>query len=142
MSKFKAFMAQNKKTHENLKFKLSADFVDEDGNLLEWEIKHLSAGENERIQNECLDKVPVAGKPGQFTRELNMGKYNTKLICHALVTPDLNDKDLQDSYGVMGAEQLILTMLSAADYNRLSAKILEFNGFKDINEDVEEAKNS
>lgn len=141
MSKFKAFMAQNKKKHENLKFKLSADFVDENGELLEWEIKHMTAAENEKIQNDCMIKVPVTGKPGQYSRELDMGKYNTKLICQSLVSPDLNDKDLQDSYGVMGAEQLLLNMLSAADYNKLSAKILEFNGFKDINEDIEEAKN-
>lgn len=141
MSKFSAFMAQNKVKHENIKYRLSADFLDENGEPAEWELKHLGAEENEKIQNESMDKVQIPGKPGQYTRELNMSKYNLKLACRSVVIPDLNDKDLQDSYHVMGAEQLLLKMLSAADYNKLTAKIVNFNGFKGIGEDVEEAKN-
>lgn len=141
MSKFNAFLAQNKVKHENIKYRLSADFLDEDGQPAEWELRHLGAEENEQLQRESMVKVSVPGKPGQFNQELDIGKYNLKMACCSVVSPDLNDKELQDSYGVMGAEKLLLKMLSAADYNKLTSKIVEFNGFKSINDDVEEAKN-
>lgn len=141
MSKFSAFMAQNRVKHENIKYRVSADFLDEEGKPAEWELRKLSAEENDQIQKQCIVKVPVTGKPGQFTKELDETLYTVKAICAAVVFPDLNDKDLQDSYHVMGAENLIRKMLSAGDYLRLSNKISEFNGFKNLNDAVEEAKN-
>lgn len=141
MSKFSAFMAQNKVKHENVKYRLSADFLDEEGKPAEWEIRRLGAEENDQLQKQCIVKVPVPGNPNQYTKELNDTLYTVKAICAAVVFPDLNDKDLQDSYHVMGAENLIRKMLSAGDYLRLSNKVSEINGFKNLNEAVDEAKN-
>ena len=54
---------------------------------------------------------------------------------------NLNDAELQQSYGVMGAEQLITTMLTPAEFEDYSTKVLQVNGFQSGDEMVEEAKN-
>jgi hypothetical protein len=56
--------------------------------------------------------------------------------------PNLNDAELQNSYGVMGAEALLEAMLTAGEYITLSGKVAEINGFNEsVEELVEEAKN-
>ena len=55
--------------------------------------------------------------------------------------PHLNDAGLQQSYGALGAEQLITTMLTAAEFEDYSTKVLQVNGFQSGEEMVEEAKN-
>ncbi|EQG32401.1 phage XkdN-like family protein [Clostridioides difficile DA00129] len=59
-----------------------------------------------------------------------------------IVFPDLHDAELQNSYGVMGAEELLTTMLTPGEYTDLSSEVGEVNGFDRTFEDkVEEAKN-
>ena len=53
----------------------------------------------------------------------------------------LNDAALQDSYKAMGAEKLITTMLTPGEFEDYSAKVLEVNGFQNVQELVDEAKN-
>ena len=50
---------------------------------------------------------------------------------------------MQDSYGVMGAEKLIVEMIdNPGEFNAFMDKIQEFHGFKQTFQDkVEEAKN-
>ena len=50
--------------------------------------------------------------------------------------------DLQDSYGVMGAEELLKVMLLPGEYANYLGKVQEICGFdKNMNDLVEEAKN-
>ena len=64
------------------------------------------------------------------------------MATRCVVFPNLNDKDLQDSYGVMGAEKLLKEMLKPGEYQDLIKKIQEVNGFNvSMDELVEEAKN-
>ena len=59
-----------------------------------------------------------------------------------MVVPDLNNKDLQDSYGVMTAEELLLEMVNdPAEYTDLAVFVQNISGFKTMQEEVEEAKN-
>ena len=56
--------------------------------------------------------------------------------------PNLKDKELQDSYGVMGDDKLLKTMLTAGEYANYLEKVQEVNGFDvPMDELVEEAKN-
>ena len=57
--------------------------------------------------------------------------------------PNLNDKELQDSYGVMGAEQLIQEMIDdPGEYNLFMNRLQEYHGFdQSFQEKVDEAKN-
>ena len=57
------------------------------------------------------------------------------------VFPNLDDAELQTSYGVMGAEQLITTMLTPAEFEDYSTKVLQVNGFQTGDEMVTDAKN-
>ena len=59
------------------------------------------------------------------------------------VTPDLFDKELQDSYGVATPEELLLAMVDdPGEYNDLAVFIQQFQGFDVSFEDkVDEAKN-
>lgn len=64
------------------------------------------------------------------------------VVTKCVVYPNLNDKELQDSYGVMGAESLVKTMLKPGEYIDLINKVQEVNGYNVTQEDlVEEAKN-
>lgn len=142
MSKFSAFFQQNKVKRANIKFPVSADFVDENGNPLMWELRHFDSGENERIQRQCTKQVKMPGRTNQYREEFDAHLYIRKQCVAAVVYPDLNDAELQDSYGVMGAEELIVKMLSPGDLIGLSQKVSEMNGFeRTINELVEDAKN-
>ena len=88
-------------------------------------------------------EVPIKGKMGQYREKLNVSKYMARLIVASVVEPDLNNKELQDSYGVMGAEDLIKEMIdNAGEYNAFAEFIQKYNGFTEtIQEEVNEAKN-
>ena len=68
-----------------------------------------------------------------------------KALSTSTVYPDLKNAELQDSYGVMGEEELIVEMLdNDGEYQSYVAKCLEVSGYNqdEENELVEEAKNS
>lgn len=140
MSDFSAFFAQNKIQHDNLKYAASKDFVDKDGKPLEWEIRRLDADEDDKLRKACMRQVKTVGRAPRMEMDTNL--YIAKLVSASVVYPNLNDKELQDSYKVMGAETLVKKMLNAGEYAELSSKVAEHNGFDtDMNDLVEEAKN-
>ena len=135
-------MKQNKKTKENTKYPATKSLVDEKGNPLMWEIKPLTTKEHDYIREESSTEVAINGKKGAFRPKVNTSKYIAKLICASVVYPNLNDKELQDSYNVMTPEDLIREMIDdPSEYNNFVAFIQEYNGFGTLEEKVEEAKN-
>lgn len=142
-SEFEAFLKENKKTKGNTFYAASKNFVDKNGNPLKWEIRPITTRQNDEITENCMKTVPIPGKPGQFRRQLNEIQYSRKLVVASIVKPDLNNKQLQDSYGVMKPEDLVVEMIdNAGEFNALIQFINEFNGFTTLQEDVDEAKNS
>lgn len=136
-----AFLAQNAKKVDNRKIALSPRFVDESGKAVEWEITCISAAENQKLRKSSFHTVQLQGKRGQYTQELDMAQYQAKLAARCTVYPDFNNEELQESYGVMGAEQLIGVMLTPAEFDDLIVAIMELCGFKADGELVDEAKN-
>lgn len=134
-----AFLAMNAKKVDAVKYAASDRFVDENDKPMEWEIGVITAAENARIRKGCMSQVSV-GK-GQYTQSFAADKYMARLTARCVLFPDLNDKELQDSYGVMSAEELVTTMLTSGEFEDLSYKVMEVNGFQDEREMVEEAKN-
>ena len=65
------------------------------------------------------------------------------MMVASIVEPNLNDKTLQDSYGVMTPEDLLTEMIdNPGEYNDFGKFINEYNGFNEgVNEKVEKAKN-
>lgn len=143
MSSLKQFLKGNKKVKENAKYVATTSLTDENGNPLEWEIKPITSRQNDDLQEECTVEVQVKGKTGVFRPKLNTKEYLRKMIVASVAYPDLYDKELQDSYSVMDAEDLLLEMIDdPGEYNQLATFIQEFNGFtKTIAEKVEEVKN-
>lgn len=142
MSNFKMFMKGNKKKKENQKYAPTVSLTDENGKPLEWEFRHITSKENEDLRDECTTEVPVTGKYGRYRDKFNASAYVTKLIAASTVVPDLNDAELQNSYGVMCAEDLLMEMVDdPGEYTDLAAYVQKLQGFKTLQEDVEEAKN-
>ena len=136
-----AFFAQNAKSVANREIALSPRFVDEKGNTMEWEITCITAAENQKLRRDSQRNVPVPGKRGQYSQEMDMARYQAKLASRCVVFPDLNDASLQESYGVMSAEQLAGAMLTPAEFDDLIFAITDLCGFTSDNELTEEAKN-
>lgn len=143
MSKFSLFMKANKAAKKNEKYAPTASLADGNGNPLEWEFKHITSKENEELRDSCTKEIQVTGKPNLFRPKLNAAQYLVKMIVASTVYPDLYDKELQDSYGVMTPEDLVYAMIDdVGEYQNLSTWIQEFQGFtKTFEEKVDEAKN-
>lgn len=143
MSNLSRFLKKNKIAKENTTYAATKSLVDESGKPLLWTIKPLTTKENDKIRDDCMLEVPVKGKSNMYRPKLDTSKYITKMICACVVEPNLNDKDLQDSYGVMCAEDLLKEMIDdPGEYQDFAAFIQDFNGFNTTLEDkVEEAKN-
>lgn len=142
MSDFSVFMAGNAVKDETVKYVASKRFLDGKKKPVEWELKSISSDLDEALRKECTKKVPIAGKRGQYNQETDTDKYIGKLCVACTVYPDLNNAELQDSYGVKGAETLLKTMLKPGEYTEYKAKVMEVNGYDmSMEELVDEAKN-
>lgn len=141
MSDFSIFMNGNATTDESVKYVASKRFV-KDGKPVEWELKAIDSDLDELLRKECTKKVPIAGKRGQFNQETDTDKYIAKVCVACTVYPNLNAAELQDSYGVKGAEALLKKMLKPGEYTEYKAKVMEINGYDmSMEELVDEAKN-
>lgn len=136
-----AFFAQNAKKVDNRKIAVSKRFTDEDGKPIEWEITCITAGENQRLRKDAMRDVPVPGKRGQYKQEIDISKYQAKLLSRCVVYPDLNNAELQDSYGAVGSDDLISMMLTPGEFDDLVLAVTELCGFTTDGELIEEAKN-
>lgn len=142
MSNLTAFLAQNAVKVENVKYAASKSFVDENGKPMEWEIASITSEEDELLRKTCTKRMPVPGKRNMFTPETDFNAYIAKQAVKCTVYPNLNDVELQNSYGVMGGEALLKVMLKPGEYAEYISKVQEVNGFDVPLEDaVEEAKN-
>ena len=142
MGNLSAFLAQNAAKVENVKHVVSKRFNDEKGNPIQWEVKCLTSSEDESLRKSCTKRVQVPGKRNQFTQETDFNQYLGKLAAACTVHPNLNDAELQTSYGVMGADDLLKVMLTPGEYADYLNKIQNINGFEiSFEESVEEAKN-
>lgn len=138
MSGLNAFFKKNKKERTTIKYAASKDFVDEKGNVIEWEIRPLKSKEADKIREECTS---IVAKGKQVN--VDNSKFNRMVAAVCTVYPDLNDLELQDSYGVRGADNLIQELLdNDGEYQQYCKKVLEISGYEvNDNELIEEAKN-
>lgn len=140
MSDMSMFFASAAAVTETEEVYVSDRFKGPDGNPIAWIVKPISEEENEEILKSATRKVK--GKHGVYTSETNNTEYMSKLAVACVTYPNLDDAELQKSYGVRGADVLIRKMLLPGEYSNLFMKIQEINGFdKDINDLKEEVKN-
>ena len=134
-----SFLSTNAKKIESQKYIVSNRFLD-NGESVKWQLVCITALENNEIRDSCYRTVASA-KRGEDLRVLDTGLYQAKITARCVRFPDLEDIELQNSYGVHTSEDLIRTMLSPGEFESLSEKVLEINGFKSEEELVDMAKN-
>lgn len=143
-----AFLAENAIAVDHVKFAASkrflSDELDDKGKRkpMEWEIKTITGTEDEALRKSCAKRVSIPGKKNQYQKETDYNMYLGKLAVACTVFPDLNNKELQDSYHVMGAEALLKTMLTPGEYADYLTKVQEVCGFDaTLQDEVDEVKN-
>ena len=143
MSKFSRFMKANKIAKPNEKYAPTATLQDENGEPLNWEFRPLTSKENEALRDSCTIEVQVKGKPNLYRPKVKTAEYLAKMIVASTVYPDLYDKELQDSYGVMTPEDLRYALVdNAGEYQDFTVWMQKYQGFsKSLDDKVEEAKN-
>ena len=144
MTNLAAFFAHNKKENENIKRAISKRFVDENSKPIEWEFAPVSPERDADLKTESTKRsmITQGKRKGQFNTDFDHFKYQRLLTVESIVHPNLKDKELQDSYGVMGADALLGKMLTIGEIADASAAAQEVNGFEAELEDlVEEVKN-
>lgn len=139
MSSLSLFFAQNVVSEIMDEAIISPRFKDKDGQPVPWKLRSMTEEENEMIRKSSQRKIK---EKGVVTLDTNSDEYLAKLVVASVVFPDLKDAELQKSYGVLGADQLLRKMLLPGEYATLLQKVQEINGFgKDINEMANEVKN-
>lgn len=143
MGNLSRFLKKNKKVKENIQIAATQSLCDEKGEPLLWEVRPLTTKEDAAIREACTVDIQVTGKPGLYRQKFNTNKYLAAMAAACVVVPNLNDKELQDSYGVMGAEQLLLEMIdNSGEYDAFLQRIQAYQGFdQSFQEKVDEAKN-
>ena len=136
-----AFMRPNVEQIANARYAASPRFKGEDGQPLEWEIQCISADEYARIRSSCIRQVPVTGKKNQFTQKLDTYEFQSMVCARCTVFPDLNNAELQNSWGVVTPEELVGAMLIGGEFDDYVTEVFRVNGFKTESELVDEAKN-
>ena len=140
MKDLKFFLKQNTIPVENQEVEVSKRFKDDAGNTVKFEIKSISNEMDDALRKQNTRQVKKA--KGVIVPELDQQKYFVDLVLKSLVYPDLNDKELQDSWGVMDSKELINAMLLPGEYTALLQEVQKINGW-DLNiEDIkDEVKN-
>ena len=89
------------------------------------------------MREKTIDK-----KTGRTVIETNAEKLNDLMVEECVIYPNLNDAQLQDSYGAVGAGDLVKKMLIPGEYTDLVFAINESNGFDSgMVEKIKRAKN-
>jgi hypothetical protein len=137
MSKFDAFMKGNVKTNEEIREVKLERFTEP------FKVKALSSPEEKEVR--AASKKRVKKGKHSYEEKLDPDTYNDKLMSKSIVYPNLNDAELQDSYGVRGAESLLAAMLTMGEYFEILQAVNEVNGLTEDEDDeddpVEQAKN-
>lgn len=107
-------------------------FTDENGTIVPFVVKSITAEENEAIARRCTNKNGV----------LDSASYGNQLIVACVAEPDLKDAELCKFYGVMDPNMVPGRMLSVGEKSVLQDAIMEINDIKTAKRKLDEAKNS
>lgn len=134
MSSLKAFL--NPIQVEDKEIIVSNRFQ-EDGKPVPFVIKPISEKDNGLL----MKKYTKRDKSGKEI--LDRTEYAHALVAAAVVYPDLTNAELQKKYGVLGEANLLTEMLTIGEFALLSQEVTSLSGLdRDINDDIEEVKNS
>jgi len=130
-------------------------FKDENGNVIQFEIKVLSQEEINRINEAYRKRSMATDKKGNplialgevvWKTEKDSARASRHLIVEALQYPNLKDKELMDYYGCVDVTDMPLKVFPRADeYQHVSRIVMQALGLASAvndDEEIEAAKNS
>lgn len=130
-------------------------FKDENGNVIQFEIKVLSQEEINRINEAYRKRSMATDKKGNplialgevvWKTEKDSARASRHLIVEALQYPNLKDKELMDYYGCVDVTDMPLKVFPRADeYQHVSRIVMQALGLASAvndDEELEAGKNS
>ena len=141
-SQFERFMKNHKVDKiQEMEYAATKSILDAKGSPVKWKFKKLTSEQTDKIREMSTIDVPVEGKKNMFRPKLDINNYLINLVIASCIEPNLNDSELQNSYGVMDAKSLIYAMVDdTGELGKLEQKIQEFCGITNIEDDIDEAK--
>lgn len=131
------FFKSNAKSLPDVKVVVSERFTDENGNPIEWVLHPISTKLVEEITKRNTKTTIKNGKKESTVNEENL---NAELLEAVVLYPSLNDAELQDSYGVSSANELLGAMLYPGETKVLTDALQEVMAGSKAN-DIDELKN-
>lgn len=123
----KSFFKENNLKIEKVDYVASDRFKDEkSGNPIVWEIKILSNKEIEKLTKEHTKIKFINHKK---VEELDQEAFGKDLLVKCILYPNLHDSELQDSYGLMDAYELLEELLTAGELGALAQKVNELHSY-------------
>lgn len=113
------------------------------GKPKQMKFKPLSATKGDEIRDKCKK---ITFHKGQKMVETDGDKYIANMIIEVTTVPDLKSKELQDAWGVIGAEDLLHAMKTRmfdGEFAKWADAVSGVSAYTDkgLNELVEEVKN-
>lgn len=133
----KSFFKENNIKIENVKYIASNRFKNENGEVIEWELKVLDNKKVDELRNRFSSRS-YANHKEEF--KFNSEEFMKVFVTEAIVFPNLTDKDLQDSYGVFNPYELLQEILTVGELTRLTEYINNLHDYK-ADKKVDEIKN-
>ena len=131
------FFKSNAKSLPDVKVVVSERFTNEDGSPIEWVLHPISTKKVEEITKRNTKTTIKNGKKESIINEENL---NAELLEAVVLYPSLNDAELQDSYGVSSANELLSVMLYPGETQVLTNALQEVMAGTKAN-DIDELKN-
>ena len=131
------FFKSNAKSLPDVKVVVSERFTNEDGSPIEWVLHPSSTKKVEEITKRNTKTTIKNGKKESIVNEENL---NAELLEAVVLYPSLNDAELQDSYGVSSANELLSVMLYPGETQVLTNALQEVMAGTKTN-DIDELKN-
>ena len=129
-------------------------FKDEDGNVIQFEIKVLTQAEINQINDNYRKRSMATDKKGNpliamgevvWKTEKDSAKASRHMIVEALQYPDLKDPELMKYYGCVDVTDMPLLVFSKSDeYQHVSRIVMQALGLASTvndDEDMKDAKN-
>ena len=136
-----AFLKENKIKREAYEYVASKDFVDGEGSPIPWKIRPLTNEELDNLRDRFTKRVK--NKMTQKTEEVfDREGFTIEMATTAIEYPPLDDAQLQESYGVVGADSLLNAMLTPGELQDLFLAVNEASDFEvGMDQKIKQAKN-
>lgn len=132
-----AFLMENVETELTEKVLISKRFKDANGEPFPFEIKAITSKRDNQLTKASEKKEVNNGKVSVYT---DYEEYVFRLVAECTTYPNFKNKELQESWQVLGADKLISKMLLPGELAELAKRIQKLNGFGTIEELKEEVK--